>query len=457
MNRNRAKKKVTEEEPINVSDDELSVQSDETDGDASPRREREEKVVDLTQDDEAEGFGNLVSASERFRVNAKAILLTYAQCGKLDAKELYTVMNTRWPVKGYLIGREKHADGSPHMHAYFEFVNKLDVKNATAFDVKTNDLEGKPVTLHPNVRTVKHGKREAVMHYCMKEGNFIQEKLDIFPTSRNFMRKKIDLDQWIRYKQHGRADEVKWPIKLLDGTLVNKPKSLHEKKRHWFIWGKPDIGKTTWVQTQFAGQKAFCRAPDGDAPFDDYDGEEVIVYDDVNIESLRAELIAASNVYQINTKVPGRTRYTTRYWPLNQVRTIIILGNDKPSFSNDGWWESRFNMLDLTEWEPLERLCAPMVGEFSPLVPQEWQATVDPDYEPATPTSPSIITAAQVLSLQLDKEVEEAKANREKAKAARMQLVKERTDRLMKALKHHPKSVAPEDDFLNDEPEDPYN
>jgi len=433
-----------DDDVINVSED--SESSDDEKKEDSPRRS---KAIDLTQDDEAEGFGNLVSASERFRVNAKCVMLTYAQCGKLDAKELYTIMNSRWPVKGYLIGRERHADGSPHLHGYFEFVNKLDVKNATAFDVKCNDLEGKPVTLHPNVRTVKHGKREAVMHYVMKEGNFIQDKLDIFPTSRNFMRKKMDLDQWIRYKRHGRAEEVQWPIKLLDGTLVQKPKSFHEKKRHWFIWGKPDIGKTTWVQQQFAGQKVFCRAPDGDAPFDDYDGEEVIVYDDVNIETLRAELIAISNVYQINTKVPGRTRYTTRYWPLDQVRTVIILGNDKPSFANDGWWESRFNMLNLTEWEPLERLLAPLQGEatFSPQVPTEFIMSQDPDYVPATPTSPSIITAAQAMS----DELAEARANREKAKAERLKLIRENHERLQKT------KMTWADDYEADETEDPYN
>lgn len=265
------------------------------------------------------------------------------------------------------------------------------------------------------------------------------------------MRKKMDLDQWVRYKQHGRASEVQWPIKLMDGTLVAKPKTMHEKKRHWFIWGKPDIGKTTWVQTQFAGQKVFCRAPDGDAPFDDYDGEEVIIYDDVNIENLRSELIATSNVYSINTKVPGRTRYTTRYWPLEQLRTIIILGNDKPSFYLDGWWESRFNMLDLTNWEPTERLLAPLMGEpqWSPVVGGHWDNTqsedqlqdaaalVDALRVPETPPR-EIVPASTILAqLQaMNKEAAEKPPARGKNK--------------------HPKAIASDDEYEYAELQDPY-
>ncbi|ANC51616.1 replication associated protein [Sewage associated gemycircularvirus 3] len=106
-----------------------------------------------------------------FRFAAKYGLLTYAQIGDRDVEEF------GWRVSDMLgslgaeciVGRESHADGGLHIHAFFMFERKFQSRNVRVFD-----MDG----CHPNIvrgySTPEDGAR-----YAIKEGDVIAGGLDV--------------------------------------------------------------------------------------------------------------------------------------------------------------------------------------------------------------------------------------------------------------------------------------
>lgn len=90
---------------------------------------------------------------------AKYGLLTYAQSDGLDPFRIVDVLSALGAE--CIVGREAHADGGIHYHAFFMFDRKYRTRNARAFDV-----DG----YHPNVLT---GRRTpaAMYDYATKDGD----------------------------------------------------------------------------------------------------------------------------------------------------------------------------------------------------------------------------------------------------------------------------------------------
>lgn len=101
-----------------------------------------------------------------FRIQAKHVLLTYAQCGDLDP----------WAVNDHLgqlgaeciVGREEHSDGGVHLHAFVQWERKFESRNQRVFDV-----DG----CHPNIQTVKKTHWKAY-DYAIKDGDVVAGGLE---------------------------------------------------------------------------------------------------------------------------------------------------------------------------------------------------------------------------------------------------------------------------------------
>lgn len=95
------------------------------------------------------------------RFNCRYVLLTYAQCGTLD----------EWAVVNHLsslgaeciIGREDHADGGTHLHAFCDFGRKFRSRRMDIFDV-----DG----YHPNI-SPSRGRPGEGYDYAIKDGNVV--------------------------------------------------------------------------------------------------------------------------------------------------------------------------------------------------------------------------------------------------------------------------------------------
>lgn len=96
-----------------------------------------------------------------FRFQARYALLTYSQCGQLDA---FRIMERISDLAGEcIIAREHHNDGGIHYHVFCDFGRKLRSRRADVFDV-----DG----IHPNISR-SHGTPEKGYDYAIKDGDVV--------------------------------------------------------------------------------------------------------------------------------------------------------------------------------------------------------------------------------------------------------------------------------------------
>jgi len=96
-----------------------------------------------------------------FNFQARYALLTYSQCGELDA---FRVMDVISGLAGEcIIGREHHEDGGLHLHVFCDFGRKLRSGKADVFDV-----DG----VHPNI-SKSYGTPEKGYDYAIKDGDVV--------------------------------------------------------------------------------------------------------------------------------------------------------------------------------------------------------------------------------------------------------------------------------------------
>lgn len=179
-----------------------------------------------------------------FEVNAKQFLLTYPK-STLSQERTYELLNEISSIKDYVIAKELHADGTPHVHAVIRFFKRFHKKGERIFD-----LEG----FHPNIKTLKTiGDFTRAAEYAKKDGDFIS----------NLVEKKSKRQQ---------LAEAVLEEGLTRQTILNHPEliftnfnsvrawlSLVEtppvrvistrKKRHIWLYGPSNTGKTTWFRS----------------------------------------------------------------------------------------------------------------------------------------------------------------------------------------------------------------
>jgi len=332
--------------------------------------DEDSKVVDAgpaqpaVDDDLAELTNPTPVGPRGFRFNARSVFATWSQCG-LDATTIIARAKSVFGVrlKSWALGFEQHADGSPHVHGLFVLSGKFHCRNPLFLDLQNADGSA---TYHPNIRPVKPGTKslERVFHYVCKGGNIRVHNNPLFQTSTNFVRRQVDFQKWVEFtSRHEQLRDIEWPISLpipsrndpsVSATLA-KPKPS-QKKRHLWLWGPPNWGKTFWLSTEFRLRRVFMRPSGSPTPFDAYDGEEVIIYDDVKMADVDiSELQSCCNVWYTQTEVPGRVRYHTKFWPLKQIRTIIVLSNKDPMdiyAVDQAAFEARFNVINLNDYPP---------------------------------------------------------------------------------------------------------
>lgn len=99
-------------------------------------------------------------------INAKYVLLTYAQCGDLDP---FAIVNHLATLQAEcIVGREQHLAGGHHLHAFVSFGRKFRSRVAGVFDV-----DG----FHPNIVTSR-GTPEKGWDYATKDGDVVAGALE---------------------------------------------------------------------------------------------------------------------------------------------------------------------------------------------------------------------------------------------------------------------------------------
>lgn len=182
-------------------------------------------------------------------MRAKQWFLTYPHCPLEPA----VVLKCLEPlgVQDYVIAKEQHKNGEPHIHAYIKLKEKVRFK-AALFDLL--DL-GK--LYHGNYQSVKN--YDNVVAYCTKDSNFIanidvtareKHKSKLLPS--DYARDPLDLlaENKISFMQLNNFVKNQDTFKLLSNKKKRppEPEDMPDKRRHEWIYGESNTGKTTYLR-----------------------------------------------------------------------------------------------------------------------------------------------------------------------------------------------------------------
>lgn len=264
----------------------------------------------------------------KFRKNAKNFCLTYSQVGDEWTLDDFTnyIKQQFLPVK-YVVGMEYHEAGGKHFHVLLCYRTKRNIKDPAHFDLRTGTKNR-----HPNIADGYDIAGWA--DYCKKDGNYLANYWD-------WVGDAVPDDKYVQswnghrlrmhHSQQSRRLPVTWPLTVKDRMgfvhSLQAPKKDSPKNRHWWIVGEPNAGKSYFMEwnPSCSGRKVYYRPAETNYPFDDYDGEDLIVYDDVY--PVFQELANVTETSSGNRAVYGNTRYYKRYWPAGEARNIVVLVN----------------------------------------------------------------------------------------------------------------------------------
>ena len=149
-------------------------------------------------------------------------------------------------LKEYIVAEEKHEDGSPHLHAYLKLLKKKKF-NAKMFDLK--DADGKEY--HGNYQKVRDVL--AVEKYVAKGKNYVSN-IDIEAAEQHksklvkedYLKDPLELleEGKINFFQLNNFIKNQDCYKMLLNRKSNRPLKPLEKRRHFWIFGESNTGKT---------------------------------------------------------------------------------------------------------------------------------------------------------------------------------------------------------------------
>lgn len=292
----------------------------------------------------------------KFRVQYKTVGLTYSQCN-LAKKHVMDKLLEKYPDIGdYYACQETHKDGKKHLHIWFEFTHKPNLKNARCFDI-----DGQ----HPNI---KKCKRNWVWNYLRKE--------DPSPYT-NIAQGYIDLARKGQYEaalesfigQHPKefvlhAQRVCTNLRNLgkrkrQDTVYPVETSPYYEHLDTLDWEPKEIslvlhGPTNTGKTEFA--KSWCKENgwtyltintiDG---LKKYDDEDIIIWDDMSFKHIPRE--SAIHITEVKNSREIHCRHRDQYIPPG-------VGNIFTTNKIDMWPEDPYGAIDrrLQIWAPLNNI-----------------------------------------------------------------------------------------------------
>ncbi|QCW23670.1 MAG: replication-associated protein [Genomoviridae sp.] len=156
------------------------------------------------------------------RFEFRYALFTYSQCGDLEPEAVGLMLSDLGAE--CIIGREDHADGGIHLHAFAEFQPRLRKRGHVWADVKG---------FHPNIQPVTKTPW-MTYDYAIKDGDVVWGGLERPP-----MTKKATHEA----KEGSKAEA--W----LDLVNAESSEIFWRRKRCLVLYGPSRTGKTQWVRS----------------------------------------------------------------------------------------------------------------------------------------------------------------------------------------------------------------
>lgn len=205
------------------------------------------------------------------RKGAKGWFLTYPQCTATKEELLAALPSfSTHPVVEWVICRELHEDGSPHLHAFVKFGAKIFLDRA----MNKFDFMG----YHGNYQVAKSWA--ACSRYAKKDGDFIAS-FDTASAAQKRGKKSIDMmtrDDPKTLVEDGTISALTLPALMkarATWLLLDKPQDQPALRGIW-VYGPPGVGKSHMVRTK--EPHLYLKAQN--KWWDGYQGQEAVLLDD---------------------------------------------------------------------------------------------------------------------------------------------------------------------------------
>nr|WAE42443.1 MAG: replication associated protein [Cressdnaviricota sp.] len=269
-------------------------------------------------------------SEKQFRLQGKSFFLTYPQCDMDKAVAMAELM-TKVDTNYVCVGHELHEDGSDHLHALIQTVNKLSTKKASFFDLGT---------FHGNYQTARDA--EDVQKYVQKCSDFIEDGNFLGMKQSEIQKRAAENKMILTTPLHELVDTGDISIHSYVGLVAAKNLYNLDKivvpeyipRTVLWIYGKSGIGKSRYVRDQYPG--LFYNKPQNKW-WDGYKGEKIVLLDDFDLkgECLGHYLKIWADCYSFNAEVKGSTIkpfYDTFIITSQYLPKDIFCRGDDPKF-----------------------------------------------------------------------------------------------------------------------------
>lgn len=207
----------------------------------------------------------------------KGWFCTWPHC-PIPKEAALKILDSRLMIKEYVICEENHKDGSPHLHAFIK------LRNRTRFSSTLFDLE----EYHGNYQPARSFR--AVLIYVTKGNKYISN-IDI--KSALAKKGKLTKEDLLKDVDYVLDNEKITPLqvanwyknscvyKMLINGKKEMPEVMPEKRRHLWIWGSSNTGKTTLLRRQMKekGYENFFQIPSNN-DWIGYDDQYYLYFDE---------------------------------------------------------------------------------------------------------------------------------------------------------------------------------
>nr|WAE42601.1 MAG: replication associated protein [Cressdnaviricota sp.] len=130
-----------------------------------------------------------------------------------------------------------------------------------------------------------------------------------------------------------------WPLVFADNVMEAPNPS--KKRRHWWIHGEPDVGKSYGMEQALGNRPVFYTRGGGKNKMESYDGENLLVFDDCVMSF--EELSSFTDTHKYGLAIPSR--YADNRLKRGSSRNVIVLSNhtiERIGFKNEPAVKARF-------------------------------------------------------------------------------------------------------------------